>query len=151
MEFEIGNTYRLEIEGLTQEGAGVGRLEGMAAFVPRALPGELVEVELIQLKRNYGVARLVELIRPAAARIKPRCRHYAHCGGCQLQHLDYGKQLEEKTKRVQEVLARIGKLENFVLKPTLGMEEPWYYRNKAQLHVGMMEGKVRLCSKKLIR
>lgn len=144
MEYEIGKTYRMEITGLSQDGAGVGRLEGLAVFVPKALPGEEVEVELTELKSNYALAKLINLLRPAAARVQPPCSHYHHCGGCQLQHLDYGKQLEQKTQMVWDALTRIGKLKDFVLRPTLGMEDPWHYRNKAQFHAGMLEGKIKL-------
>ena len=144
MSLRSGNKYTLEITGLTHEGAGVGRLEGTVVFVEGALPGENVEVVLEKVKKKYATGRLDKIVTPSTSRVDPACSLYETCGGCQLQHLDYAKQLEAKTQRVGETLKRIGKLEDFVLKPIISMQNPWHYRNKAQLHAGLYEGKVRL-------
>ena len=139
-----GNRYTIEITGLSHEGAGVGRLEGTAVFVAGALPGERVEVVLQKVKKKYAVGMLSQVLTPSAGRVEPLCPVYEVCGGCQLQHLAYAKQLEAKTRRVGETLKRIGKLDHFILKPILGMKNPWHYRNKAQLHTAYYQGKLRL-------
>ncbi|WP_227764980.1 23S rRNA (uracil(1939)-C(5))-methyltransferase RlmD [Zhaonella formicivorans] len=144
MKPQVGGTYQIEIAGLSHEGAGVGRLEGLAVFIPGALPGELVEAKLTRLKSKFASAELLKVLKPSASRVEPACSHYAGCGGCQLQHLEYPEQLKQKTRRVRETLIRIGKLQDFKLHETLGMSEPWYYRNKAQLHAGLVEGKLKL-------
>lgn len=139
-----GNKYIIEITGLSHEGAGVGRLEGTAVFVAGALPGETVEVVLQKVKKKYVIGMLSQVLTPSTSRVEPLCPVYEACGGCQLQHLAYAKQLEAKTQRVGETLRRIGKLDHFILKPIQGMKKPWHYRNKAQLHAAYYQGKLRL-------
>jgi 23S rRNA (uracil1939-C5)-methyltransferase len=144
MSLQPEKSYTVKITGLSHEGAGVGRLKGTAVFVAGALTGEEVDVKLQKVKKKYALGKLIKINTPSAHRVKPLCQLYDTCGSCQLQHLDYSKQLEAKTERVRETLERIGKLKGFNLKPTIGMENPWHYRNKAQLHVGWYEGKIRL-------
>lgn len=141
---EIGQVYQLEIAGLSHEGAGVGRLEGLAVFIPGALPGEVVQARITGLKKKYAQAELTAVVTKAAGRVEPPCPHWAACGGCQLQHLAYAGQLAAKGQRVKEALARLGKLHGFIQHPVLGMQEPWQYRNKAQLHAGLLKGKIKL-------
>ncbi|MDS1028957.1 23S rRNA (uracil(1939)-C(5))-methyltransferase RlmD [Bacillota bacterium LX-D] len=144
MRPQVGEIHTLEITGLSHEGAGVGRIEGLAVFIPGALPGETVRIKLTKVKSKFGQGEIVQIIQTSPLRSQPNCSSYDACGGCQLQHLIYEQQLIEKAKRVRDALQRIGKLDSFILKPTLGMEEPWYYRNKAQLHVGLVDGRIRL-------
>ena len=85
------------------------------------------------------------------SRVEPVCSIYKNCGGCNLQHIDYKGQLDFKTNRVIQVINRIGKLEDVIIHPTLGMENPYNYRNKVQLPVSNKNGQVKywfLCSKK---
>ncbi|KIL37383.1 RNA methyltransferase [Cohnella kolymensis] len=144
-----------EIVGLTHEGEGVGRIEGYTLFVCGALPGERVHVEVMSVGKSFGRARMTELLSPSADRVAAPCPIYEACGGCQLQHLDYAAQLKWKRQLVVDNLARIGKLPvagessadekmeghpAVVVHPTVGMSEPWRYRNKAQVPIGSMEG-----------
>src|SRR5690348_13132660 len=113
----------LTITALTHAGEGVGRLDGRAVFVPFALPGETVRVELIESKKNYARGKLREVLAAAPERVAPRCPHHFQidppagpgaaqrgpaCGGCQLQHQDYAAQLAFKQQMVREQLQRIG-------------------------------------------
>lgn len=139
-----GERHIVEIVDFAHDGAGVGRLDGLAVFVPGALPGEEVEIEITAVKRSYAVARLVSVRQAGEARVESRCAAYGHCGGCQLQHLSYARQLEFKRNVVERALARLGKLPGVPVHPVLGMAEPWHYRNKAQLHAGLVEGRLRL-------
>jgi len=131
-----GGTYTLDIERMGDGGEGIGRIEGLAVFVEDAVPGDRVEVEITQVKRNYARGRLKKVVWQSEQRVKARCPMALECGGCQVQHMDYEWQLRHKRQKVEDHLKRIGGLEGVLVRPALGMEEPWRYRNKAQFPVG---------------
>lgn len=136
-------SYEVDIVDLTHEGAGVARVNGFTLFVPNTLPGERAKIKVVGVKKGFGFGRLEELIEESPERVDPPCPIYKWCGGCQLQHLSYEGQLEYKRKQVEDVLTRIGKLEGVPVLPTLGMgDEPWRYRNKAQVPVGERNGRL---------
>jgi len=108
---QIGEEYEIAIEGLTHDGHGVGRAEGFTLFVPGALPGERVRASVTEVKKQYGHARLVEVLQKSEERVAPPCPIYEACGGCQLQHLSYEGQLRWKRQMVVDNLRRIGKLD----------------------------------------
>jgi 23S rRNA (uracil1939-C5)-methyltransferase len=130
----------VEFEDLTHDGAGVAKVDGYPLFVANVLPGERAKIKVIKTGNSFGYGRLIELYEKSPYRVDPLCTIYKECGGCQLQHLSYEGQLLAKEKQVREVLSRIGKLENVVVHPVLGMKEPWRYRNKAQVPIGENEG-----------
>ncbi|MCM3761770.1 23S rRNA (uracil(1939)-C(5))-methyltransferase RlmD [Alkalihalobacillus oceani] len=130
----------VKIEDLTHEGAGVAKVEGYTLFVPKALPGEVVQIKVIKTNKGYGFARLLSIETASPDRVEPSCPIYQQCGGCQLQHLSYEAQLRVKQKQVKDVLERIGGITGIPVHPTLGMDEPWRYRNKSQVPVGEREG-----------
>lgn len=132
---EKGQRYKLTIEDISTEGQGIGRVEGLAVFVDGAIVGDIVSAEIIKLKKNYVLGRLVEIIEPSEQRIEPACRYAKDCGGCSLQSYDYKGQLKLKKKMVEDKLVRIGGIQNPVVHDTIGMEKPWRYRNKAQFIV----------------
>jgi 23S rRNA (uracil1939-C5)-methyltransferase len=132
----------LDIHGLTHEGAGVGRYKGFTLFVPDALPGERVLAKVVKVRPQYGYAKRVELLQPSPERAEPPCPVYARCGGCHLQHLSYEAQLAFKRQQVVDALVRIGKFGDVPVLPTIGMDAPWGYRNKAQVPVGLADGRV---------
>jgi len=124
----------LTVTGITHRGEGVGRVEGQAVFIPYAIPGETVEVEIRERKKNYLRAQLVDVVSASPDRVKPPCPHYYQCGGCTYQHMNYSRQLQLKQQVVQDNLIRIGKLEAEV-EPVAGMDNPWRYRNKVEWHI----------------
>ncbi|WP_100371688.1 23S rRNA (uracil(1939)-C(5))-methyltransferase RlmD [Bacillus sp. FJAT-45037] len=126
----------VQIEDLTHDGAGVAKVDGYALFIPKALPGEMVKVKVVKTKKGYGFARILETIEESPNRTEPPCPIYNQCGGCQLQHMSYEAQLQYKQKQIQDVLERIGQITDIPVHPTLGMNDPWRYRNKAQVPVG---------------
>ncbi|KJD44702.1 23S rRNA (uracil(1939)-C(5))-methyltransferase RlmD [Paenibacillus terrae] len=143
----------MDIIGMNHDGEGVGRVEGFTLFVPGALPGEKVRIKVLKTKKQYGYAKLLDIVQASPDRIAAPCAIYDQCGGCQIQHMSYEAQLGWKRQYVVDVLERIGKLkvegnegsiagEQATLKvlPTLGMNEPWRYRNKAQVPIGVTEG-----------
>jgi 23S rRNA (uracil1939-C5)-methyltransferase len=132
--------YDATFEDLTHDGLGVAKINGFPIFVKNGLPGERAKIKVIKVKKGYGYGRLIELYEQSPDRAEPPCPVYKQCGGCQLQHLSYDGQLRAKQKHVKEVMARIGKLENVIVHPVIGMKDPWRYRNKAQVPVGEREG-----------
>ncbi|MGO4949903.1 23S rRNA (uracil(1939)-C(5))-methyltransferase RlmD [Paenibacillus sp. DRB1-1] len=145
----------IDIIGMNHDGEGVGRVEGFTLFVPGALPGEKVRVKVLKTKKQYGYAKLLDIVQASPDRIAAPCAIYDQCGGCQIQHMSYEAQLGWKRQHVVDVLERIGKLsvngddgtsvdlphvQGVVVHPTLGMSEPWRYRNKAQVPIGVTEG-----------
>ncbi len=158
----------IDIIGMNHDGEGVGRVEGFTLFVPGALPGEKVRVKVLKTKKQYGYAKLLDIAQSSPDRIAAPCAIYDQCGGCQIQHMSYEAQLSWKRQHVVDVLERIGKLsvatessehtaevladsadgnadrmsrvQGVVVHPTLGMSEPWRYRNKAQVPIGVTEG-----------
>ncbi|WP_246942913.1 23S rRNA (uracil(1939)-C(5))-methyltransferase RlmD [Bacillus pinisoli] len=137
---EKNELYQVTFQDLTHDGAGVAKVEGFPIFVAGALPGEKGTIKIVKVKKGYAFGRLMELETRSDDRVEPACPIYKHCGGCQLQHMSYEGQLEAKHKQVVEVLARIGQIQDVPVHPVMGMDEPWRYRNKAQVPVGEQEG-----------
>lgn len=134
--------YEIKIDDLGVNGEGIGRIDGYTLFVQGALPGEKIKVKVIKVNKKYGYGKLLEVIEPSPDRVQPVCKHARRCGGCQLQHLSYSAQLDFKTKLVQDAFERIGRIKDKEVKPTIGMEKPWRYRNKAQFPVGIMKDRL---------
>ncbi|CAG9620409.1 23S rRNA (uracil(1939)-C(5))-methyltransferase RlmD [Sutcliffiella rhizosphaerae] len=133
--------YDVTVQDLTHDGAGVAKIDGFPIFIQNALPDEEVKIKIIKLKKGYGFGRLEEIYKPSPYRVEAPCPIYKQCGGCQLQHLSYEGQLIAKQKQVKGVLERIGHLKEVPVYPVLGMEDnPWRYRNKAQVPIGEREG-----------
>ena len=137
---EKNTYYDVTFEDLTHDGAGVAKIEGFPIFVPNGLPDEKAKIKVTKVNKGYGFGRLIEIYQKSEYRVDAPCPIYKECGGCQLQHLSYEGQLVAKQKQVQEVLTRIGKLQNIKVHSVLGMDNPWRYRNKAQVPVADREG-----------
>lgn len=141
--FKKNDLVTLEITDLGSSGEGIGKVDGFTLFVKDALIGDVIQAKIIKLKKNYGYGRLMEIVIPSPARVEARCLKARACGGCQIQPLDYEKQLEYKENKVRGLLERVGKIRDYVMEPIIGMEEPWHYRNKAQFPVGKdKDGKI---------
>jgi len=138
--FQKNQIFTVTIEDIGESGEGIGKVDGFPLFVKDALPGDVAEVKITKAKKNYAFARLEKIITPSADRVEPPCPYHRQCGGCQIQALSYGKQLEFKQNKVRNNLLRIGgfdaELIDRVMEPIIGMDEPWRYRNKAQYPMG---------------
>ncbi|ADO77712.1 23S rRNA (uracil(1939)-C(5))-methyltransferase RlmD [Halanaerobium praevalens] len=135
-----GEIKTLEIKDLAHGGDGVAKTKsGMAIFIARTLPGDLVKAKLTKIKKDYAFAELIEIIEAGPGRIKAPCPVYNKCGGCQLQHIDYQKELEFKQNNIKQLFKRIAGIENFELKDVLAADDDFRYRNKAQFPLKLNE------------
>ena len=123
---------------MSEDGAGIGKLDGYIWFIKDAVIGDVVRAKAMKMKKSYGFARLMEVIEPSKDRVEPRCPVARQCGGCQLQAMDYEAQLQFKERKVLNHLMRIGGFsrEEIPMLPIMGMKDPWRYRNKAQFPFG---------------
>ena len=140
MELQKNAIVTVTIEDIGTEGEGIGKVDGFTLFVKDAVVGDTVEAKILKSKKNYAYARMERVLQPSPFRITPKCAYYRQCGGCQLQALSYEKQLAFKQEKIRNNLIRIGGFDaEFVdahMEPIVGMEEPYFYRNKAQYPVG---------------
>lgn len=130
----------MEISSLAFGGAGVGKFEGMTVFVKDTMPGDMVKAAFTKIKKQYGEAELVEIVRESADRIAPVCEYFDVCGGCQLQYMPYEKQLEFKKQHVKDAFERIGRIFDVEVCEVIGCAsdggQPFFYRNKMEFSFG---------------
>lgn len=126
----LGSRQVLDITDLAFGGEGLGRVDDFVVFVPFVIPGERVEVELVEVKKQFARARLVRILAPSPDRVEARCRHFGECGGCQYQHLAYEAQLRWKRKQVGDLLEKIGGFSRELVRPVVPCAQPYGYRNR---------------------
>jgi 23S rRNA (uracil1939-C5)-methyltransferase len=131
------------VESLDQEGRGVAHVEGKVIFIQGALPNETVRYQATRVKSSYEFAQTVEVLKPSNLRVTPKCKHFGMCGGCALQHLDFGAQVAAKQRLLEDDLWHIGKVKaESMLPPIYG--PVWQYRHKARLRVKYVPKKDRV-------
>ncbi len=158
MSWKKNDIFQVKIEDMSDTGEGIGKTDGFTWFIKDAVIGDVVEAKAMKIKKSYGFARMMQVIKPSSCRVENRCPVARQCGGCQLQAMDYREQLRYKENKVKNNLMRIGGLtdiklvdengapreaesasanmEGAVMYPIIGMDEPWRYRNKAQFPFG---------------
>ena len=129
------------IEDIGINGEGIGKVDGYTLFIKDAIIGDVVEAKVMKAKKNYGYARLMNILTPSQYRvIQPKCPMARKCGGCQIQEMEYDRQLAFKEDKIRGNLMRIGEVPVEVLdqalEPIVGMDNPFHYRNKAQFPIG---------------
>ena len=129
---EIKTLQNIHVIDIAEEGKGVGKTDDLVIFIDKAVPGDIVDVELMKKKRNYYEARIKTLVKPSDLRTQPFCQHFGTCGGCKWQHMTYDAQLQFKQKSVTDALTRIGKVDVAGIEPILPSKETTYYRNKLE-------------------
>lgn len=137
MDIKKNDELVIDIIDIGNQGQGIGKYDGYTLFVNNTTIGDKIRVKVTKAKKNYGYGRLIEIIEPSPDRVEPVCEIADKCGGCSIMHLKYEKQLEFKQKKVIGCLERIGKfdLSNVEVNPIIGMDNPYYYRNKVQLPI----------------
>lgn len=144
MEYRKDDLITLVIEDMGAGGEGIGKLDGFTFFVKDAVIGDKIEAKVMKVKKGYAYARLVNIVTPSGERVEPKCAYHRQCGGCQIQALDYKRQLLFKSDKVRNNLQRIGgfghALLEKIMEPIIGMDAPgqtpYHYRNKAQFPIG---------------
>ena len=141
---KVKQQFPLTIKRLGINGEGVGYFKKKVVFVPGALPGEEVVVEVTKAHPKFAEAIVKKVRKRSEHRVKAPCIVYEQCGGCQLQHLEYSQQLKEKRDILIQALERHTRfnIEEMDIRPTIGMDNPWHYRNKSQFQLGEDHGKV---------
>jgi 23S rRNA (uracil1939-C5)-methyltransferase len=109
---EKNDIFAIKIEDMSDDGMGIGHIDGMAVFVKDTAPGDEAEIKIVKVKKSYAFGRLRQILKPSPYRIDPVCPVARQCGGCIIQHMDYSAQLDMKKNRVINCLKRIGKVEN---------------------------------------
>ena len=116
---------QVKIEDIGSEGEGIGKVDGLTLFIKDAIVGDYVEARIVKMKKNYGYARVDKIIQSSNHRVEPKCSYHKQCGGCQIQALDYKKQLEYKSNKVKQNFIRLGNFSadimDHVLEPIIGI------------------------------
>ena len=144
VQLQKDDIVTVTVEDISQDGDGIGKAEGFPLFIKDAVMGDTVTAKIMKIKKGYGYAKLLDVVKPSPFRTEPMCELARKCGGCQIQELRYDRQLAFKEKKVHDVLVRIGGFSeeevSRVSHPIVGMENPYRFRNKQQLPVGEKDG-----------
>lgn len=142
---EKNKEYIFDIISQGYECEGIAKIDNKyPIFIEGALKGEKVKVRIVKVNKNFAYGKLMEVLEASEERVNPPCAIYKRCGGCKLQHASYKAQLDFKWDRVKDCVSKIGKLDPSIVKYPLGMENPWRYRNKVQLPIGLINGEVKI-------
>ncbi len=125
---------KVQIERLDHQGRGITKVEGITTFIPNALIGEIVEIEIIQKKKKYNIGKVVKYIEQSPKRVKPICPYFEKCGGCDLMHMSYPEQLQFKKNKIENIIERYTSLDKNIVKDILYGTE-YNYRNKVTFQV----------------
>ena len=134
-----GSIIETRINDLAFDGKSVGEVGGKIIFFDGGLPGEMVRAKIVKSKARYNFGRVIEIVEKSPDRIQAKCAHFGICGGCTWQDLRYDKQLYFKKKQILDCLKHIGKIDNIDLKPVVGSDEQFYYRNKMEFSFNVTE------------
>lgn len=130
---EVRKVSKLEIVSLDHQGRGIGKIDSKTIFVPNALPGEVVDIDITVSKKNYCEAIVNKVLQKTTDRIEPICPYFSICGGCDLLHMPYEKQIKYKNNKIENIMKRFCKA-NFVIKDIIPSTN-FHYRNKVTYHV----------------
>ncbi|WP_069659213.1 23S rRNA (uracil(1939)-C(5))-methyltransferase RlmD [Arcticibacter eurypsychrophilus] len=120
------------ITDIAEEGKGLGKSEELVIFVEKAIPGDIVDIEIYRKKKNFAEAKIIQIVTPSEHRTDAFCQHFGVCGGCKWQHMTYEAQLKFKQKSVNDALERIAKIDTSSTETILPSFETRYYRNKLE-------------------
>lgn len=138
---KVNDIIKLKCIDINHEGLGVVKKDDFPLFVPNLLVGETAEIKVVDLKKNYGIGKVVNHCDFSENRVNPICSNFFECGGCDLMHMNYQSQLAFKLQMGNATFKRIGHLD-FKIKNIIGMDKPYNYRNKVQMPIGREKGKM---------
>ncbi len=127
-----GQSLELDIESLAFGGKGVAKVDGLAIFVERVVPGQRVLARIVKKKKSFAEAYPLEVLKRAPNEIEAKCEAFGVCGGCRLQNLEYEDQLKEKTRQVSDLIQRVGGFSDFEVPTALSSPSAFHYRNKME-------------------
>ena len=120
----------MRIDDIAFGGEGVGRVDGFVVFVPLVIEGETVEAEIVEVKKSFARANLINVVESVESRIEPACSYFGDCGGCQYQHMAYEAQLAMKQKQISALFERVGGFSEDKVTPVVACPQPFNYRNR---------------------
>lgn len=123
----------IEIEKLSLGGSGIAKHQGLVIFIPYSVPGDVLKIKIVEKKKNFAKAEIVEIIKAGPSRVQAPCHYYEKCGGCNWQHIEYSEQLRQKDLIAREQLKEFI-TEKTKLLPIQPSPEPFRYRNRVQIH-----------------
>ena len=129
---ELPLLEHVTVTGIAAEGKAIARVDDLVVFIPYAVPGDVVDLQVRRKKHHYAEAEVIRFIEKSSERVEPKCKHFGICGGCKWQMLPYEAQLQQKQQQVVDALTRIGKVELPDINPIIGAEKTEYYRNKLE-------------------
>ncbi|MBV1757708.1 MAG: 23S rRNA (uracil(1939)-C(5))-methyltransferase RlmD [Dethiosulfatibacter sp.] len=138
-----------EIVDINHRGQGVAKVNGFIVFVDNVIMGDQVKLEVIEVKKKYAIGKLIELLERSPHRVEPNCIYFWECGGCQIMHIDYQKQLDYKKQRIISDIRRVMGTDDIIIHNTIGMRDPYRYRNKGTFPVANDNGNVAIGAYKL--
>jgi len=142
---ETGLVREVEIIDMNHTGQGIAKINNFVVFISGAITGDIVKIKITDKKKNYALAEIISIIKPSEFRIDSSCPHFQKCGGCQLMHMDYKEQLKFKRNRVINEFRRAGaNFDEETVNNTIGMKEPFRYRNKTAFSVAKIEGEIHI-------
>ncbi len=133
MPLNVGDKLILTIDDIAFGGEGVGRVNDFVVFAPFVLVGEVVEVEITEVKKNFARAKLIRIEKSSSERVEPACRYFGKCGGCQYQHIEYAAQLRLKQKQIADLFERVGKISPDLVGAVIPCPQPYGYRNRIMI------------------
>ncbi|MGX6962565.1 23S rRNA (uracil(1939)-C(5))-methyltransferase RlmD [Vagococcus xieshaowenii] len=132
----------VDVIDLTHEGRGVAKVDGYPIFIENALPGEQVKIHVMKVGKKFAFAKVLNILTESDSRVALEDETLIRTGIAPLQHMSYEAQLDFKQKQVENVMRKVAKMPEIEVLPTMGMEDPTHYRNKAQIPVRKIDGEL---------
>lgn len=142
---EKNKEYEIKIEAVTNEGNGVGHIDGFTVFVPGSVRYDVLQVLIVKVNKTYAYGKVVRIIEPSPYRTESKCEFFDKCGGCQLMHIEYAEQLKIKSDIINDCISRLGGQKDYEFLGVIGMENPYNYRNKLVFPYGVDKDKNPVC------
>ncbi len=140
----VNEFYEVDILNYTAEGNGVCRVFSYPVFVPFSCIGDKLTIKITKDKKSYFEGEIIEILEKSNDRVMPNCQHFGKCGGCDLLHINYQKQLDMKRETVKNAVNRIAKETDILIDEVIGMDNPVFYRNKVIFNFDKIDNKITL-------